>query len=71
MSKYVSIICSVCGRDLYKPLGECDDDTVRHIEYYTLNTVKGEEQICPKCYEAGLADTFEIKDTTARYRYSV
>jgi len=32
---------------------------------------KGEEQICPKCYDAGLADTFEIKDTTARYRFSV
>ncbi len=70
MSKYVDIICSVCGRDLYKPFSDFDDDTVRHIEYYTLNTVKGEEQICPKCYEASLAKEFELKDTTARYRFS-
>ena len=71
MSKYMTICCSMCGRDLYKSFNDFDDDTVRHIEYYTLNTVKGEEQICPKCYEAGLKDNFEIKDTTTRYRFGV
>lgn len=70
MSKYTFVCCSMCGRDLYKPFSDTDDDTVKHVEYYILNTIKGEEQICPKCYNAGLVDTFDIKDTTARYRYS-
>ena len=70
MSKYTLIYCSMCGRDLHKPFNKFDVDTVRYIEYYTLNTVKGEKEICPKCYEAGLADTFEIKDPKVRYRFS-
>lgn len=70
MSKYTFVCCSMCGRDLYKPFNDFDDDTVRHIEYYTLNTVEGEKEICLQCYEAGLAKEFELKDTTVRYRFS-
>ena len=65
MSKTTHICCSICGRNLYKSFNDFDEETVRHVEYYMLNTQNGEEQICCKCYGASFKDHFMLKDTTS------
>lgn len=69
MSKFTHICCAICGRDLYKSFISTDDDTIRHIDFYSINTVDGEEQICPSCYDAKMIKHFELKKTVTRYKF--
>ena len=68
MSQVTTICCSICGRDLYRSFG-INDDPIKHIEYYALNTKYGEEHLCLMCHKYSRADEFDLKDNTEKFRH--
>lgn len=53
MSKYVGIICSMCGKDLYATSGvkELREKQSKHVEFYQVTVDGIEDEVCSKCYE--------------------
>lgn len=53
MSTFINICCSMCGKELYRPLTVMErreKKAVRFPGFYAIND-NGQEEICEKCYE--------------------
>ena len=68
MSRYMVISCTMCGRELYRPLTikELREGKYVHFPGFYLSQNKSgkEEEYCEKCYEAMLKekDHFDGKE---------
>ena len=59
MSIAMYICCSMCGRDIYKPLELMKfrrEDYAEHMtDFYVVNENGKQDELCPKCYKAWLS----------------